>query len=559
MNNTIECDALIIGASLAGGCLARQLKLKHPDMNIVILDKKKEFGAWVGESTLEIFWDYAVRHLDLGHYLDTNHLYKHGLRWWFDSKDKNLPISKMSEIGRTWYHSTPAYQLDREKFDKDLYDMNLSAGIDIRLGHKVTDIQIDKDSGHTITTKENIYKCRWLIDAAGLSAPLGRKLDLIKSVHDKHPIKSYWGRIKNMENMDLMGDINWREKVNHTSRYLSTNHFMYKGYWMWIIPLDATTTSIGLTVHEGMADIKIKNKDAFMTFFKEHKVFDELFSDNTIIEDFHGLTALPRHTEQAYSEDRWFMTGMSAGFIDPLFSTSCALISDTNRMIGDLIDTDIKGDEEALSVKTKTYNVYTRSWWELVLQQVRGQYSGSYDVHRMHYQPLAMGYFGIMLPRSMSEQWSLEEPSMLKNTEQSELLQRCLSMVNDESTIQNLHNRREEFEKFLDDNDATFLNNSGEFFDSLVPEPVIMHMETFGRHFDLNAAMNTEKLMYEECIDYSLRKMTEISGYHCNEPSMLIAIEETIFNNLTLFEGIDLYCKYENLKNRSTENSAVAI
>ena len=54
------CDVLIIGSSMAGACLARQLKIKHPRLNIVVLEKKKQFDHWVGESTLESFWDYAV-------------------------------------------------------------------------------------------------------------------------------------------------------------------------------------------------------------------------------------------------------------------------------------------------------------------------------------------------------------------------------------------------------------------------------------------------------------------------------------------------------------------
>ncbi len=40
MNKIEESDTIIIGASLAGSCLARQLKLKHPDMKITVLDKK---------------------------------------------------------------------------------------------------------------------------------------------------------------------------------------------------------------------------------------------------------------------------------------------------------------------------------------------------------------------------------------------------------------------------------------------------------------------------------------------------------------------------------------
>lgn len=180
INSIRECDLLIIGSSMAGGCLARQMKLKHPDMDIVVLDRKFEFKHWVGESTLESFWDYAVKYLDLGYYLDTNHLYKHGLRFFYDSPDHDLPIDQMSEVGRSWFHSTPAHQLDRKRFDSDLYEMNIKSGIDVRLGVTVRHIELDKESGHLLKTTGGEFKCRWLVDAAGLASPLGKKLDLIQ-------------------------------------------------------------------------------------------------------------------------------------------------------------------------------------------------------------------------------------------------------------------------------------------------------------------------------------------------------------------------------------------
>jgi hypothetical protein len=35
---------------------------------------------------------------------------------------------------------------------------------------------------------------------------------------------------------DELGDEAWRKRVGFTSRYLSTNHFMGRGFWIWAIP-----------------------------------------------------------------------------------------------------------------------------------------------------------------------------------------------------------------------------------------------------------------------------------------------------------------------------------
>ncbi len=492
-----------------------------------------------------------MRHLDLGHYLDTNHLYKHGLRWWFDTENKDLSLSEMSEIGRTWYHGTPASQLDRKRFDTDLYKMNQAAGIKTLLGHKVTDIQLDRQNGHTVVTDKGTFKGKWLVDASGFAAPLGRKLGLIDSAYERHPVKSYWARVKHMENFDLMGDIDWRSKVNHTSRYLSTNHFMYKGYWIWVIPLDATTTSIGVTVREDITNIKIKNNEELLAFFHQHKVFRELLSESSSLEDFHGLAAMPRRTKQAYSEDRWYMTGMSSGFLEPLFSTTSAFIADSNRLIGDLIATDIREEELELKTKVKTYNVYTKSWWELILQQVRGMYSGSYDVHRMHYQPVAMGYFGITLPRSMAEIWSFEDKETLESIPEENLLARNMALLDKNSTIGKLHERREEFVKFLENHNALYSNNSGEFFDSIVPDSIMRHVETSGRHLDPIEIMQMENLMYDVCINYALRRMIEIKSIQKEEEIIVATVQTIIKRELSLQEGLELLMNYQKQSNES--------
>ncbi|TMP02059.1 hypothetical protein CWC08_19205, partial [Pseudoalteromonas ruthenica] len=69
---------------------------------------------------LEAFWDYADSYMQLGCYIDNNYFYKHGLRFFFESVDRDLIVEEMSVLGRTLYHGIPAHQIDRAKFDNDL-------------------------------------------------------------------------------------------------------------------------------------------------------------------------------------------------------------------------------------------------------------------------------------------------------------------------------------------------------------------------------------------------------------------------------------------------------
>jgi hypothetical protein len=99
---------------MAGGLLARQLSVEQPDLRIIVVDQKTDFDRWVGESTVEVFDDYAVRTCRLGPHLATHHIVKHGLRFWFDSPEKDLRMCELSEQGRSRYTTlNRGVQLDR--------------------------------------------------------------------------------------------------------------------------------------------------------------------------------------------------------------------------------------------------------------------------------------------------------------------------------------------------------------------------------------------------------------------------------------------------------------
>lgn len=527
-----KCDVLIIGASMAGSCLARQLKLKHPEMSIVMVDRKKQFDHWVGESTLESFWDYAVRHLDLGHYLDTNYLYKHGLRFFFDSPQRDLSIAEMSEMGRTWYHGTPAHQLDRQRFDTDMVNMNRDMGVDVRLSCSVSDIHIDCENGHIADTSQGKFICRYLVDAAGLASPLGRKLGLIESIDKRHPISSYWARFKHTANLDLMGDHSWRDRVCNTSRFLSTVHFMYHGYWIWLIPINSETVSIGVTTKNDMVNIDIKDETEFLQFLRSHRCMQQLLENVQQAEDFRRMKRLARRSKQCYSTDRWFITGMSAAFMDPLLSPGSAYLADANRMIGDLIATDMAGNLAEYAQKVDEYNIYSKVWFENFLLHVRGNYHGVYDLHRVHFEALLMHWFGIILPISMSERWRFV--AQLFSNEDPE--QNNLAIEN--SAISVIHHIQDQFHNFLKANDCEFERNSNQFLDIEIGPERMFHTRTMGRHIDVDAVVKVETEMLRVSYRAALSRMAEIAKIAFSSDALDKAITYLMEGNHNLTDGL---------------------
>lgn len=532
-----EADVLIMGASLAGNCLARQLRIEHPQLSIVVVDRKTEYDYWVGESTIEVFYDYCVKTLHLGHYLESNHLAKHGLRFFFDSPEKDLPLVEMSELGRGWHLPMPAYQLDRAKFDRDMVEMNREAGIEVRMGVSVDDVEIDREKGHRVHTSEGIFRCRWLIDAAGYGSPLTRKLGHVTRDEPEHPIGSYWGRYENCPDFDELGDDEWREKVHYTSRFLSTNHFMYKGYWIWVIPVDDKVTSIGVCFRRDMEPLVLKSGEEMTDFFRRHKVLDQVIGEARCL-DFFGLKKPQRHADPVFSTDRWFMAGMAAGFVDAMLSTSCAYIADTNRLIGKLIEADLEQDEARFASRVKHYNIYAKVWRETVLDSVRGMYSGRYDVQIGYYMPVLFTYFGISLPDSMCQLHGLTELADAHAGGCDCSFEQTRDSIKGSGTAPRMLCRTAEFLEFAERHDPGMAGNGGQFIES-TPPPEIMGNALYPDQRSEGATGRVQRFAYEFGIRHYLGCMAEMVGLEVEAGELEKVVQLACDKDMSLNQAFD--------------------
>ncbi|MFM6188742.1 NAD(P)-binding protein, partial [Planktothrix sp.] len=124
-----DYDVAICGGGLAGLTLARQLKLKQPNLSVVVLDKMArplpEAGFKVGESTVEVGAFYLANTLQLTDYFDNQHLPKLGLRYFF--KPQETEFHKRPELGLSEFHAPKSYQIDRGKLENDLRQFNIEA------------------------------------------------------------------------------------------------------------------------------------------------------------------------------------------------------------------------------------------------------------------------------------------------------------------------------------------------------------------------------------------------------------------------------------------------
>lgn len=254
---------VICGAGLAGLTLARQLKLRWPELPVLVLDRLErplpEAAFKVGESTVEVGASYLADVLDLRDYFDQCHLPKLGLRFFFG--DAAGPFAARPEFGISRFPEVSSYQIDRGLLENDLRRLVAEAGVELLEGCHVRDIRLAGDGGlHEVVYRRadgeaEAARGRWVIDAMGRRRLLQRKLGLTREPTARHD--AVWFRIDGRVDVDDLvaeSDREWHRRVPNRNRYFSTNHLMGDGYWVWTIPLSTGHTSVGIVTHGGLHD-----------------------------------------------------------------------------------------------------------------------------------------------------------------------------------------------------------------------------------------------------------------------------------------------------------------
>ena len=379
-------DVAIFGGGLAGNLLARQLRIALPELRVGLFEKATARSGKVGEATVEIASNYLVRRLRLSTYLYEHQLPKNGLRYFFDTPDRDCPLERMSEVGSVSLPFHPAFQLDRASLEEDLLGMNRRDGVHVRTGASVRSIEVGVDGApHRFAVEDEAgtseYGARWIIDASGRVGALARHLDLRVPEQD-HRLGSVWGRFENVADIDAMGPSEFRERIRYTPRRLSTIHFMYRGYWVWFIPLRGGLISVGVTGERVARDRELRTREGFQRFLLEHRAIATLLRDAKLV-DLGHLARIAYGTRCFFHRDRWGLTGEAATSADPLYSPGSDFIAFENDFLSDLIARDAAGEgADALAQRTERYDAFMKFRHEATVLLYAGLYGtlGSYEL-----------------------------------------------------------------------------------------------------------------------------------------------------------------------------------
>ncbi len=380
-------DVAILGGGLAGLTLGLELKKVRPQTSVFIAEKRPgpapEAAFKVGESTVEVSAHYFADVVGARDHMESDELHKFGLRWWFPAGD-NREIAERIERGINRPLEHPSYQLDRGRFENYLGDENHAAGVDLFGGSFITNVDVEADP-HTVTIvrggvggEEFTVKARWVVDAAGRSFILKKRLGLLQD--NGHVINSSWFRLAGGLDIEDWADPDDEEFFGRMSerglRKFSTNHLCGKGYWVWMIPLSSGPISIGIVADPRFHPMgEMDTLDGAIDWIRryEPQLGEALDSRRDQVEDFLKVEDFSYGCQQCYSgSGRWSLVGEAGAFLDPFYSPGSDFIAIGNTLTTDLITRDLDGED--VTERAKAHDDLYLSTYRVNLTQYEGQY-----------------------------------------------------------------------------------------------------------------------------------------------------------------------------------------
>ena len=374
-------DVTIVGGGLAGLCLALQLRQRHPELSIRVLERRQhpvpEAAFKIGESTVEIGAHYFSQVLGLKEHLDREQIVKFGFRFFFS--DQRRDLARCIELGASRALRTGAWQIDRGRFENYLAQRALQKNIALHCGASVKQLQLaEGDGGHRVEWEQSGQRysaqTRWLIDASGRAGLLKRQLGLAED--NGHKVNSVWFRVKGRIEIDAWSDNpEWQQRCQPAERWRSTNHLVGPGYWVWLIPLASGSHSVGIVCDAERYPLESMNSFVLaMAWLQQRQplLADALMPMKEQVQDFGFLRHLSYGCKQVFSAQRWALTGEAGAFLDPFYSPGSDFIGISNTYICRLIEKDLAG--EVWQPYAQVYEQLFFSFYESTLAMYKGQY-----------------------------------------------------------------------------------------------------------------------------------------------------------------------------------------
>jgi len=333
-------DILIVGSGIAGSALA--ITLRRAGLSVCVVERDTHPRFAIGESTVPsttLGFDHLARTYGIPEFLEICHytgLKKLGLtgfpkqHFYFAHHTEGVPLRSHEEL---MYETLelpfgPDVHMLRADVDAYLVSRFPSYGVEY---HERTDVRdFRRDGDGVVLSVEGPAGARELrgrlvVDASGHASFFAKKY----AMRDPEPrlkttTRSIFGHFKNVPTLDdVIGSHNPAFRFR---RHGGTQHHCFDGGWIWIIPFDNGTCSVGVVLdpRKHPLDESVPPEEEMRRIFAR---FPTVLAHLGKIEPVRKLTRTGRvqFTSRTIIGDGFILTPHAAGFIDALYSTGITL------------------------------------------------------------------------------------------------------------------------------------------------------------------------------------------------------------------------------------------
>ena len=358
-------DVLIIGAGPSGSVAAGYLHNKG--LSIKVVEKNKFPRFVIGESLLP----RCMHHFEEVGLLDAlnekGFEVKGGARFLRGDSVCDFDFSKKHTDGWDW-----TWQVPRADFDKTLTDTLEAKGVDIAFEKEV--IGVDFEGSISTTTIKDVYgelstvTAKYIIDSSGFGRVLPRLLNLdAPSQIPKH--SSIFTHVK---------EINRPEGKEGT---IITFDIVSLETWLWVIPFSNGTTSIGYVgPTEYLESFEGSNTQKLQQMMKLSDYYFDRFDGLEYEFEPRMIKNIAKSVKQMYGEG-YVLTGNSAEFLDPVFSSGVTFATESAITAAKLIARDLNNEPVDWEVE---YSDYIKGGVEVFSTYVKEWYTGNLQTIFFH-------------------------------------------------------------------------------------------------------------------------------------------------------------------------------
>ncbi|UJR85398.1 NAD(P)/FAD-dependent oxidoreductase [Sandaracinus amylolyticus] len=298
----MQHDVIVIGGGPSGSTTANLLA--QAGFRVLVLEREVFPRFHIGESLLpcdlEVFRRLGVDPDQHGF------LYKAGAEFLDERIGGHTEYLFADALPGTADH---AYQVERAKFDHVLLQRAEAVGAEVHQGERALEIAMESDRVR-VKTERASYEARYLVDATGQDAVLGRRAKTTKQLVDFGLAATF----SHFEELDPEIDRELCETARGNIKVL----FVDDG-WCWAIPLGGRRISIGLVSRrKGIQSAWLDETIARSPFLSR------VTKGATRPRRPGMIASFSFHNEKQHGA-RWSCTGDAACFLDPVFSSGVSL------------------------------------------------------------------------------------------------------------------------------------------------------------------------------------------------------------------------------------------